>query len=483
MPAPPSGPRVPVGREEYRATLDALYRRRRFGLRPGLDVISALLETLGHPERRFASIHVTGSKGKGSVAVMAQAILTAHGVRTGLFTSPHLESYRERMRVDGSLIGPEEVVRGLAKVEQVALELERRGAIDRAPTFFEVTSALALDWFARVGVRAAVVEVGIGGRLDATNVLESKVGVLTTVELEHTDLLGETLAAIAREKSGILHGGMTGVVGELPAEARAVVDSEARQRGVRLWHLGTEVGVDARALSEEGQTFEVHLPGRAVERISLPLHGRFQPGNAALAIAAVVRFGEATGFEVDDRHVRSALAGIVWPGRLERVGRRPELFYDVAHTPESARLVAQSLGEIFPLADAAESAIVFGSLRGKNVPRILDALAPLARTLVLVPVRSERGAPVADLRAQAFGRFPRIVLARSATEGVRLARAATGSDGFTLVVGSDYLIGALLREAHGGNDEPDLSDPGTGPRPTAEPSEQRSAPPTGRRKR
>lgn len=482
MPGAPSRPRSAVGREEYRATLDALYRRRRFGMQPGLGVIGALLEARGHPERRFPSIHVTGSKGKGSVAAMAQAILTAHGVRTGLFTSPHLESYRERIRVDGTLIPPDAVVRGLAEIEATAQELERSGAIGHAPTFFEITTALAFDWFARAGVRAAVVEVGIGGRLDATNVLDSRVGVLTTVELEHTDILGDTLGAIAREKSGILHPGMTGVIGTLPAEARAVVDSEAKQGGVRLWHLDGEVGVDARTLSEEGQSFAVRLPGRSIDAIALPLHGRFQPGNAALAIGAVVRFAESTGFEVEDRHVRSGLARLVWPGRLERVGRRPELFYDVAHTPESARLVAQSLGEIFPLADPAENAVVFGSLRGKNVPRILDALAPLARTLVLVPVRSERSLPVADLRAQALGRFPRIVIAPSAVEGVRLARAATGADGFTLVVGSDYLVGELLRNAHGSQDEPDLSDPGSGLRAVVVPGTKRARTPERRRR-
>jgi dihydrofolate synthase/folylpolyglutamate synthase len=467
MPAPDSGNRPAVSPERYRATLDALYHRRRFGIRPGLEVISALLGALDHPERRFPALHVTGSKGKGSVATMAQAILTAHGLRTGLYTSPHLESYRERIRIDGTPIEPAEVVVGLDRVDAAVQRLEAKGTIDRPPTFFEATTALAFDWFARSDVGAAVVEVGIGGRLDATNVLDAKVGVITTIELEHTEILGDTHAAIAHEKAGILHPGMTGVIGELPADALAVVDSEAKQRGVRLWHLGAEVAVDARELSEEGQQFDVHIPGHTVERIFLPMYGRFQPGNAALALAAVSRFAEATGLRVADERVRSALASVVWHGRLERVDRRPELYYDVAHTPESARLVAQSLGELFPLADPNESVIVFGSLQGKKVERILDALAPLARTLVLVPVRSERGASVAELRAQAVGRYPRIVLARSASEGVRLGRAATGTDGFTLVVGSDYLIGELLREAHGGTDEPDLSDPGTGPRPTA----------------
>jgi dihydrofolate synthase / folylpolyglutamate synthase len=468
-----------VGREEYRATLDALYRRRRFGIRPGIEVVSALLDSMGHPERSFPSVHVTGSKGKGSVAAMVQAILTAHGVPTGLYTSPHLESYRERMQVDGTPIAPDDVVAGVARVEALTEELLRSGAIDRAPTFFEVTTAVAFDWFARTGVRAGAVEVGIGGRLDATNVLDSKVGVVTTIELEHTEILGDTLAAIAREKSGILHPGMTGVVGELPSEALAVVDSEAKRLGVRLWHLGVEVAVDARELSEQGQTFDVQLPGRTFSALFLPMHGRFQPNNAALAVAAAARFSDAVGFALTEPGVRKGLAAVRWAGRLERVERRPELFYDVAHTPDSARSVAQSLGEMFPLADPAENAIVFGSLRGKNVTRILDALSPLARTLVLVPIRSERSTPATELKAAALGRFPRIVIARSATEGVRLARAATGSDGFTLVVGSDYLVGELLREAHGGNDEPDLSDPGVGARPTEAPA----APPTAKRAR
>jgi dihydrofolate synthase / folylpolyglutamate synthase len=457
----------PSDADAFRATLDGLYRRRRFGIAPGLDVIRSLLDGLGHPERAYPAIHVTGSKGKGSVATMAAAILTAHGVRTGLFTSPHLESYRERLRLDGRPIDPAEVVDGIDRVARVAAERRAAGTIDREPTFFEVTTALALDWFARERVRAAVVEVGIGGRLDATNVLASRVGVVTTIELEHTELLGATHEAIASEKAGILHAGMTGIVGELPAAALAAVRAAASREGMSLWQLGSEVRVDARTIDEDGQRFSLVLPGRTIDAVAIPLQGRFQPGNAALAVAAVARFADATGLALDDGAIRSALAHLVWPGRLERVGRRPDRYYDVAHTPESARAVAQSLGEIYPLIGPESSAIVFGCLRGKNVRAILDALAPLASTLVLVPVRSERALPPAEIRPEAIGRFPRVVLARSATEGERLARAATAPTGFTLVVGSDYLIGELLRAAHGGNDEPDLSDPGVGPPPEA----------------
>jgi len=467
---PPRTTHAAPGAAAYRAVLDRLYRRRRFGLRPGLEVIHALLEPLGHPERAYPAIHVTGSKGKGSVAAMAQALLSAHGVVTGLFTSPHLESYRERIRIDGRRIPPAAIVRGIERIEAIADELCASGAIDRAPTFFEVTTALALDWFAREGVGAAVVEVGIGGRLDATNVLDSRVGVVTTIELEHTEILGPTRAAIAQEKAGILRPGMRGVVGALPPDAAATVDAAAARLGVPLWHLGSELTVSDRTLDEDGQTFSVHRPGRTVERIRLGLHGRFQPGNAALALAAFARFAEVREVVPDEDRVRAAFAGLVWPGRLDRIARRPELFYDVAHTPESARAVAQSLGEMFPLAEPAGNAFVFGCLRGKDVASILDALAPLAHTLVVVPVRSERSLPPAELKAAASGRFPRVVVARSAEEGERLARAATGADGVTLVVGSDYLIGERLRDRHGAPDEPDLSDPGAeaSGRPTAD---------------
>jgi dihydrofolate synthase / folylpolyglutamate synthase len=457
-----------VTREEYRAVLEDLFQRRRFGIRPGLETIQALLAGLDHPERQFPAIHVTGSKGKGSTAAMAQAILTSHGVRTGLYTSPHLATYRERIRLDGRLIPRSAVVDGIHRVEAASREGEATGAIERPPTFFEVTTALAFDWFAREKVDAAVVEVGIGGRLDATNVLDARVGVVTTIELEHTDLLGPDLASIAREKSGIFHQGMTGVVGDLPSSARTVMKTETTRVGVPLWHLGKEVRVEERTLSADGQGFTVRVPGRSFPGLFIPLLGSFQPANAALAVGAVVRFGHATGREWDAEKLAAGLAGVRWPGRLERVAKRPELFYDVAHTPESALALAQSLAEISPLANPDESVIVFGCLREKNVGRILDALSPLARTIVVVPLRSDRGVRPSELRVAAVGRFPRIVEAGSAVQGLALARAGTGPDGLTLVVGSDYLVGELLRSA-GDEDEPDLSDPGV-PAPASAPS-------------
>ena len=452
---------------EYRASLERLYQRRRFGMAPGLEVIRTLLTELGEPQHAFRAIHVTGSKGKGSVAAMAAAILTASGRRTGLFTSPHLVSYRERMQIDRVPIDPDAVAAGVQKVEAAADRLERSGSISRAPTFFEVTTAVAFDWFRSQGVRDAVVEVGLGGRLDSTNVIDAPVGVITTIELEHTEVLGPTLTDVAREKAGILHPDMHGIVGERKDEPVREIARHAATLGVHLTHLGREIEVRDRTLSPRGQSMTIVTPHRTLARAEVHLHGSFQARNAALAVAATEEYLRAQDAKVSDAVLRKGLAHAAWRGRLERIDRRPDLFVDVAHTPESAQALAESLGEIAPFEEPDDNVIVFGCLADKPLARILEALEPLSHTLVVVPVRSERGADPGDIRRAAVGRFRRIVLAPDAERGLSLARAATAADGFTLVVGSDYLVGEILRAREGAPaDEPDLSDPGRGGPPT-----------------
>jgi dihydrofolate synthase / folylpolyglutamate synthase len=445
----------------YRRTLEQLYGLRRFGMRPGLEVIRALLTELGEPQRSFRAIHVTGSKGKGSVAAMAAAIVGATGEPVGLFTSPHLQSYPERIQIDRKPIPRAEVVRGVTRVQEAADRLTRRGAVDRPATFFEITTALAFDYFARRKVPHAVVEVGLGGRLDSTNAIDAPVGVINSIELEHTDVLGPTVEAIAREKAGILHRGMRAITAVTAPSALAEIERHAKAEGVPVWHLGQEIRVGERTIEPDLQRFEVAHPGRTIGDVGIPLHGPQQAGNAAVAIAAADVYGEAVGHRVPDAKLRAALAKVRWRGRVERLPGRPELYADVAHTPESVRALGLTLGELRPLAPPEESAVVFGCLADKLVDPIFDSLALLARTIVLVPVRSSRAAATADLRRHAVGRFPRIVVAGSLADGLRLARAATGPDGYTLVTGSDYLVGELLDEVEGRpSDEPDLSDPG-----------------------
>ena len=445
----------------YREALEGLYQLRRFGLVPGLATIRAVLQELGTPQERFPAIHVTGSKGKGSVAVIAAGILSAHGYRTGLYTSPHLVRYRERACIDGKEISSAEVVTGLRRVERAIERLLARGALDHHPTFFETTTAVAFDWFARANISAAVVEVGLGGRLDATNVLRSHVGVVTTLEVEHVEVLGPTLASIAEEKAGIFHPGMRGVLGRLPAEGRQVIEQVCAERGVGLWHLDEEVSVTDRSPSPRGQRFTVCWPTGPSLDVHLPLFGPFQSGNAALAVAAASLFLGAEGRRLSGPATRAALRRVRWRGRMERVGRRPPTYFDVAHTPESASAVAESITEVEPFSIPEASAIVFGCLENKDAGGMLSRLSGLARTLILVPVRSHRARAPASLRPLASPHFPRIVLASSAEQGLALGRAAVGREGVLVVVGSDYLIGELLRVGDPtAEEEPDLSDPG-----------------------
>ncbi len=305
-------------------TLDALYRRRRFGIRPGLDVMSALLDALGHPEQRFPALHVTGSKGKGSVATMAQTILTAHGLRTGLYTSPHLESYRERMRVDGR---DHRHGRGRARARPGRTRWRRdaRGGRRDRPPSDVLRSRRPRSRSTGSPARRSRPRWSRSGSAVASmrpTSWTAKVGVVTSIELEHTELLGDSLAAIAPGEIRDPPSGDDG--GHRRAPARG-----ARRRRLRGEAARSAVVAPGRRRSRStlatsprtGSGSMSTCPVDTTEGISLPLHGRFQPGNAAMALAAVVRFGESTGLTVEDRRVRSALAGVVWPGRLQRVGR------------------------------------------------------------------------------------------------------------------------------------------------------------------
>ncbi|HYK93143.1 MAG TPA: cyanophycin synthetase, partial [Thermoplasmata archaeon] len=308
-------------------------------------------------------------------------------------------------------------------------------------------------------------EGGLGGRLDSTNVLDAPVGVITTIELEHTEILGPTLTDVAREKAGILHRGMRAVVGEPKPEPRSEIDRLADAAGVPVLHLGEEVRVVDRQLSEKGQRLTLATPTRELHRVDLPMYGTFQPGNAALALAAVELYARATDLKLSEAALRRGFGQARWKARVERVARRPDLFLDVAHTVESARALALSLAEIAPFTAPEANVVLFGCLGDKPAAAILEALAPLAHTVVLVPVRSERAAPTDLLRRAATGSFRRVVLAPETATGLALARAATAADGMTVVAGSDYLAGEVLDAIEGREgDEPDLSDPAHSPR-------------------
>lgn len=310
---------------ELQGALDWLFARQRFGVQLGLERMRALLAALDHPEGAFESLLVGGTNGKGSVTSTLASILHAAGRPVGRFTSPHLTHFRERFTLAGEPVGEAPLLRALKDVRPHA---ERLGA-----TFFEITTAVALLLFARAGVTVAVMEVGLGGRLDATNALSPRLSVITGVALDHTEVLGGTVAEIAIEKAGILRPGRLALTGAA-GEALAVIAREAARLGAPLWRLGHEISVTARDEGWRGSSLTVGTPAGALA-VRTPLIGAHQVPNTALAVAA------ARALEVPDAAIVRGVAGVRWPGRLEPVPYRGRtVLLDGAHNPAAAAALA-----------------------------------------------------------------------------------------------------------------------------------------------
>ena len=400
------------------------------GMRPGLERIEALLDALGRPERGYTLAQIGGTNGKGSISSMLAAILKADGRRVGLYTSPHLVSFRERIRVDGEAIPEDAVVDG---VEALGTLIARVDA-----TVFEATTALGLDHFAREGIDVAVLEVGLGGRVDSTTVGRPAVAVLGPIDFDHREFLGDTLTAIATEKAAIFRSG-TAVSAAQPPEAAAVILAQADRAGVPLLLEGRDVSATVRARSLDGQRIDCVGPGWRLDDLALGLLGAYQPGNALMAVTAARVLGAS------ERAIRTGLALARWPGRFE-VRRRPGgwLVLDGAHNPAGARALAASLEVYF---GDTPMTLIFGVLRDKDAAGILQPLLGRARRVILTASASPRAAVPADLRALVPSSRPATV-APSIGEALALAEAPP-ADRLVCVAGSLALVGAVLANLDG----------------------------------
>ncbi len=414
-----------------REALDRLLGLERFGIQPGLERIRALLEPLGHPEARLEILHVAGTNGKGSVAAMAAAILRAASHRVGLYTSPHLLDFRERIQIDGQPI-PEEAM--LRHLERLLPLVDRIGL-----TFFETATALALLAFAEAGVGLAVLEVGMGGRWDATNVGVPRVSVITRIDYDHEAYLGRTLPAIAEEKAAIIRGGVALSAGQVP-EVAAVIASRCREAGVPLQVEGREITVEVLRSDLGGHRLHLAGPGWAHRDLALSLLGTFQPANACLAVAAVHALGEA-GFPVAEPAIRAGLAGVRWPGRFEVVRKAPWVVLDGAHNPGGAHVLAASLRHYFP---DARLTLILGVSADKDKVGIFKALVPLATRLLLVPSSSPRATPPEELAGLLPPLGAEVACLPAVGPALEVALADPGAE-VVCVTGSLFLVADALR--------------------------------------
>ncbi|MDI9631029.1 MAG: Mur ligase family protein [Acidobacteriota bacterium] len=411
-----------------------LARLEREGIRLGLEATRALLAALDDPQLRFPSVLVAGTNGKGSTAALLAAILQAAGLRTGLYTSPHLERPAERIRVDGLPLPDRRLARLLAEV--VAASTAGGG---RAPTYFEAMTAAAFLAFARQRVDLAVLEVGMGGRLDATNLARPELSLVTAIDLDHREFLGETRAAIAREKAGIFRPGRPALALAGSAEATAALAAEAAAVGASFLDLGPWLA-ETRFLEEgwEGQRLAIVTPaGRW--RLRLPLAGRHQAANLLLAVHAAERLRALGWPAIGPAAIRQGVAATRWPGRLESVllptGDR--VLLDAAHNPDGARRLAEFLA-----ARGARGTLLFGALDDKDAAGMLAALAPHADRVVFTEPASPRARPAASLPALLPAPVPAQVVP---DRGRALSAALRPRPPLTVVSGSIFLLGDLRR--------------------------------------
>jgi dihydrofolate synthase/folylpolyglutamate synthase len=441
---------------EHREAAEAAYqallaRAGEQAVEPRIEATRRAVELLGDPQQSYRVIHITGTNGKGSTARIVDALLRAHGLRTGVLTSPHLERVNERIMIDGEPVSDEAFARGYDDIapflEMVDAELEAAG--ERRLTFFEALTVLGLAIMADAPVDVAVLEVGMGGTWDSTNVADGDVAVITPIALDHTNRLGTTVEAIAREKAGIIKPDAIVVSAAQEPDALAVLEARSAEVGARLLVEGRDFALASHAVAVGGQLITVR--GLAAEYIDqlVPLMGAHQGANAALALVAVEAFLGGGSQPMTAEVLADGLAAATSPGRLDAVGAHPLVILDAAHNPHGAASLKAALGEFFGLESVT---LVLGVLAGKDATGVLAALEPVIDEVVVTQSTSERalGADALAAVAVAVLGADRVLVEPDLATAVETAReAAVDRGGAVVVTGSITLLGDVLAHARG----------------------------------
>ncbi|MEV7989883.1 folylpolyglutamate synthase/dihydrofolate synthase family protein [Micromonospora sp. NPDC085948] len=391
-----------------------------------LGRIESLLDLLGSPQRAYPAIHLTGTNGKTSTARMIDSLLRAHGLHTGRYTSPHLETVRERISLDGEPVSEERFAAVYREIKPLAELVDARS--DEPLTYFDMTTALAFATFADAPVDIAVVEVGLGGAEDATNVIQAGVCVITPIGLDHTEWLGDTLQDIALAKAGIIHPGATVIAAAQEEEATGPLLDRSAEVGATIAREGAEFGVLGRAVAVGGQVLSLQGLGGVYDDVFIPLHGAHQAQNAAVALAAVEAFlGAGARRQLDVETVREGFASTSSPGRLERVRNAPTILLDGAHNPHGMKATVTALQEEFAF---SKLVAVVGVLADKDAEAMLELLEPVVDQVVVTRNSSPRAMPteaLAALAAEIFGE-ERVDLAEEMPDAIELAVALAEED-------------------------------------------------------
>jgi dihydrofolate synthase / folylpolyglutamate synthase len=408
-----------------------------------LDHMRVLAAALGNPERRFASVLIAGTNGKGSTAATLASILQNAKHRTGLYTSPDLQRINERICVNSEQISDPELAEIHGRVDSIAADLVAQGKLPHPPSFFEMLTAMAFEYFASAGVEIAVLEVGMGGRLDATNIVDPCISVITDVALDHQQFLGNTISEIAKEKAGIIRN--NGVVVMLPQhpEANDVLGNIVIERNARAVSAVEYVpDVSPAGNSREragGHSYVVRVLGENIT-VTSPLLGRHQLRNTALAIAAAAELNRS-GFKVTAADVEEGIRNTRWPGRLQLIAGSPRILLDVAHNPAGAWALRSALSTYF---EDVPITILFGAMRDKAIAEMTQILFPLAERVIATQPANPRAATPQEVAELAAPTGADLLCEAQVEAALQKARAATPAHGVVVVTGSIYLVGAVM---------------------------------------
>lgn len=421
---------------DYQETLAFIHSRLTFGVKPGLDRTRELCRRLGNPQDRLRFVHVAGTNGKGSVCTMLSGILQEAGYRTGLYTSPYITDFCERMQTDGAPIEQDALCRLMEQVRPIVEQMDEEGD---APTEFEVITAAAFLWFEQTKCDVVVLETGLGGRFDSTNVIKTPlVSVITSISLDHTRVLGDTVEQIAFEKCGILKpGGVTVTSASQPDEALGMIMRRAAEEQNRV-HMGSLAAVE---VLDEGLWGSRLRFGEL--SVWLPLAGRHQHDNFLIAVEAA-RVLNQRGLTVTDEQIQRGVEKVRFPARLELLGGHPEILLDGAHNPAGAKALRDVLVRF---CKGRRIAAVIGMMEDKDVEQAVGCIAPLCRFVGTVPVSNPRAMAPEKLAAIAAEHCPDSRAFQSRTEALRAAADAAGEDGVAVICGSLYLAGDIRAEA------------------------------------
>jgi dihydrofolate synthase/folylpolyglutamate synthase len=442
---------VPVTYESAVSSLLALGHELLSNRKFDLAHMRRLMAALGNPQRRLQSVLIAGTNGKGSTAATMASIVQAAGYRTGLYTSPHLLSINERIQINQEAISDIELAEMYDRVESAAQSLIDSGELPWHPSFFEMVTAMMFEHFASIGVDLAVLEVGMGGRLDATNITDPCISIITDIDLDHQKFLGSTLAEIAREKAGILRrGGITVLLPQHPqvndALGKAILDCNARPiSAVPHMPSVTPNAIHSRGAGSAGENrnrFLLEFMGREI-MVDSPLLGRHQWRNLALAITAAEQLNHF-GFKVLPEHVAEGVRNTWWPGRFQVLPARagfPETVLDVAHNPAGAWALRSTLSNHY---DGRQLTFVFGAMKDKSIAEIADILFPLAERVIAVRADNPRAASTNEIAQAAKHSHTEVTCAENMQSALDQARAICPDKGVVVITGSIYLVGQAL---------------------------------------